>query len=472
MEQNPIHIVGFGAKSENAIAVLKDADLVYSRCYPVNAWLKTFANIDLRSMPAIMSESELDAAVDEMVSGWHTGKIVVYATLVQPLTLDTVVKRLQKHSPELHFTWEGGEDLVDDAMLAEVLESSRGMTILDGQDLAESYHLQFPSSQAALIYNPGEGDALAGLGKLLQAVYPSEHKVMRLTVDEDGNNQWQKHEIRELDHLPGSAAALLVPPRSPDSTLESFEEVIAHLRAPNGCPWDRKQTHESLRTYLLEETYEALSALDDNDLPGLKEELGDLLLQILLHAQIAVENGEFNMADVLEGINRKIVYRHPHVFGEVQVADARGVVQNWEKLKQQEREENGVDETKGLLDGIPLSFPALAQAQSIQDRVARVGFDWKEIGPVMDKVMEEYREVQEAANEEERAKELGDLLFAVVNLVRWYKTDAESALRETNLKFRKRFAYIEKRSRETGKPMQDMTLDEMDGYWNEAKGLL
>jgi tetrapyrrole methylase family protein/MazG family protein len=204
-------------------------------------------------------------------------------------------------------------------------------------------------------------------------------------------------------------------------------------------------------------------------MPGLKEELGDLLLQILLHAQIAVESGEFSMADVIEGINRKIVYRHPHVFGDVQVADANGVVQNWEKLKQQERTENGTEETKGLLDGIPVSFPALAQAQSIQDRAARVGFDWKEIEPVMDKVMEEYREVQEAPNAEERAKELGDLLFAVVNLVRWYKVDAESALRETNLKFRKRFAYIEKKSRETGKPMQEMTLDEMDVFWNEAK---
>ena len=204
---------------------------------------------------------------------------------------------------------------------------------------------------------------------------------------------------------------------------------------------------------------------------GLKEELGDLLLQILLHAQISVESGEFNMADVLEGINRKIVRRHEHVFGDVKVADAHGVVQNWEKIKQQEREENGVEESKGLLDGIPTSFPALAQAQSIQDRAARVGFDWKEIEPVMDKVMEEYREVQEAPDEQERAKELGDLLFAVVNLVRWYKVDAESALRETNLKFRKRFAYIEQKSRETGKPMQEMTLDEMDVFWNEAKKL-
>jgi tetrapyrrole methylase family protein/MazG family protein len=140
--------------------------------------------------------------------------------------------------------------------------------------------------------------------------------------------------------------------------LEAFEELIAHLRAPNGCPWDRKQTHESLRTYLLEETYEALAALDAKDMAGLSEELGDLMLQIALHTQIGVENGEFNFSDVMEGIHRKIVYRHPHVFGDVTVDGEKGVVQNWEKLKQKERAENGEAEEKGLLDGIPVTFPA------------------------------------------------------------------------------------------------------------------
>jgi tetrapyrrole methylase family protein/MazG family protein len=151
------------------------------------------------------------------------------------------------------------------------------------------------------------------------------------------------------------------------------------------------------------------------------------------------------------------------------VEGVSGVLQNWEKLKEKERTKNGKDEEKGLLDGIPESFPALAQAQSIQDRAARVGFDWKEIEPVMAKVMEEFEEVQTAPNEEERAKELGDLLFAVVNLVRWYKVDAESALRGTNQKFRRRFSHIEKTSKRINKPMQEMTLDEMDSYWNEAK---
>ncbi len=242
------------------------------------------------------------------------------------------------------------------------------------------------------------------------------------------------------------------------------------MRAPeDGCPWDKKQTHSSLRTYLLEETYEALDALDKNDIAGLKEELGDILLQILLHAQIAAEAGEFTMADVITSINRKIVYRHPHVFKDWVVDGEKDVIQNWESLKGQERLKNGDENKKGMLDGVPNSFPALAQAQAIQDRAARVGFDWPDIAPVMDKVLEELEEVRSAPTDEERAKELGDLLFAIVNLIRWYKVDSESALRLTNLKFRKRFAYIEEQARRSGKEMQKMTLAEMDEFWEQAK---
>lgn len=246
-------------------------------------------------------------------------------------------------------------------------------------------------------------------------------------------------------------------------------DVIARLRAPDGCPWDKKQTHTSLRPYLLEETYEALAALDKNDLNGLREELGDLMLQIALHAQIASENHSFTISDVLSGISQKIISRHPHVFGDISVKDEHDVVQNWEKLKEIERAENGKTDLNGLLDGIPEILPALAQAQSIQERAARVGFDWPEIKPVLDKVYEELDEVATAPGDKERALELGDLLFAVVNLVRWYKVDAESALRQANMKFRKRFAYIEENAKKNGKELQKMTLKEMDGLWEEAK---
>ena len=263
-------------------------------------------------------------------------------------------------------------------------------------------------------------------------------------------------------------------PLSSKENLHKFDTlvaIIAKLRAPDGCPWDKEQTHKSLRENLLSETYEVLTALDDGDKEKLCEELGDLLLQIVLHAQIGNEEGEFSMAGIIQGISQKLIRRHPHVFGEVQVDGVKGVLQNWEKLKAAERKANGEEKTKGLLDGVPLAFPALAQAQQIQDRASRVGFDWDDIQGVWDKVYEEVQELHAAKNEAEIQDEVGDLLFAAVNLARWLKVDAESALRGTTLKFRRRFAHVEKRARESGRQLMDMKLPEMDLFWDEAKRL-
>jgi tetrapyrrole methylase family protein/MazG family protein len=192
------------------------------------------------------------------------------------------------------------------------------------------------------------------------------------------------------------------------------------------------------------------------------------LLQIVLHAQIASEAGEFNMADILRGIYEKIIRRHPHVFGDVELDGVQGVLKNWEKLKEQERKVNG-DEGKGLLDGVPLSLPALAQAQEYQERAARVGFDWPEIEGVLDKVAEEIQEIKSVNNPDELADELGDLFFVLVNLARWKRVDAESALRQTNLKFKQRFSYIENSAKKRGTKLTDMSLDEMEILWQEAK---
>ena len=471
MENKPVWIIGYHANPLATMDVLQSADRIYARGALVTGWLDDCGIHDITAVALDKTPAMLGKVVEAILADQRAGRNVVYATMVKPLAADAVVKCLKQTALDLPLKWASGEDFVDEGVMSQAVNGTHGLTIIDGSELAGAYHIPFSAAQAVLVIEPGGPDQLALISRLFSAVYPAQDKLWLLTTAGDGHLDWKPCDLQKMVGCADPVAAILLPARSADCSLDAFEEIIAHLRAPEGCPWDRKQTHASLRTYLLEETYEALDALDNSDMQGLKEELGDLLLQIALHTQIGVESGEFNMADVLEGINRKIVRRHEHVFGDFKVADATGVVQNWEKIKQQEREENGVDETKGLLDGIPVSFPALAQAQSIQDRAARVGFDWKEIAPVMDKVMEEYREVQEAPNEQERAKELGDLLFAVVNLVRWYKVDAESALRETNLKFRKRFAYIEQKSRETGKPMQEMTLDEMDVFWNEAKKL-
>jgi tetrapyrrole methylase family protein/MazG family protein len=250
--------------------------------------------------------------------------------------------------------------------------------------------------------------------------------------------------------------------------MEGFMEMVAHLRSPEGCPWDREQTHQSLRTSLLEETYEVLSALDNQDPKSLREELGDLLLQIVLHAQIAMENGAFKMSDVFAGIYRKIVFRHPHVFTQQPAGSTQSVLRNWEKLKEIERKENG-GKGGGLLSGVPKIYPSLAQAQAYQERVKRVGFDWAKIDSVLEKVYEELDEVKNAEGTEELNAELGDLLFSVVNLVRWNKADAESVLREANQRFLQRFQFVEQKAGELGRQLGDMTLGEMDVLWDEAK---
>ena len=258
--------------------------------------------------------------------------------------------------------------------------------------------------------------------------------------------------------------------RSPvrQKPIDRLLALMRRLRAPGGCPWDREQTHQSLRTHLLEETYEVLEALDADDMPGLQEEFGDLLLQIVLHAQIANEDGEFTINSIIKSIYDKIVRRHPHVFGEVQLDGVEGVLQNWEKLKEAERKDNG-KKKKGLLDGVPQALPALTQAQEYQDRAARVGFDWPVVEGVLDKVAEEIQEIKAATNETELAEEIGDLFFVLVNLARWKKIDAESALRETNLKFKRRFAFVEQGAKGQGRSLSDMTLEEMDTLWEQAK---
>jgi tetrapyrrole methylase family protein/MazG family protein len=243
---------------------------------------------------------------------------------------------------------------------------------------------------------------------------------------------------------------------------------MAHLRSPEGCPWDREQTHDSLRPYLLEETYEVLETLDAGDPGALEEELGDLLLQVAFHVQIAIENGTFHMADVIAHINRKLIHRHPHVWGAEDVDDAATVTRNWEAIKKQERRDNGKARAS-LLDGISKALPALAQAYNYQERAARIGFDWQQMDGVLAKIQEEIAEVESAPDETARAAEIGDLFFALVNWARWVGVEPETALREANTRFYRRFHYIELAADQAGRPLADFTLDEMDALWDAAK---
>lgn len=252
--------------------------------------------------------------------------------------------------------------------------------------------------------------------------------------------------------------------------------VMERLRAKNGCPWDREQTRESLKPFLLEEAYEVLEAIDEGTPDMLKEELGDLLFQILFHSQIAMERGEFGIEDVLSYTIDKMTRRHPHVFGPVPAAGrntrrltAEDVLVRWEELKQKEKRNR---KRKSVLEGVPKPLPALMRAHQLQTRASRVGFDWKELRPVWNKVREELKEL-ELAVEEGRGRpirhEIGDLFFALVNLARFLKVDPEESLRRANQRFVDRFHYIERMARKSRKPLSEMTLGEMDRLWEEAK---
>ncbi|SFU73218.1 XTP/dITP diphosphohydrolase [Pustulibacterium marinum] len=250
--------------------------------------------------------------------------------------------------------------------------------------------------------------------------------------------------------------------------LEAFDRLLTIMdELREQCPWDRKQTMETLRPLTIEETYELGDAILDKDLPEIKKELGDVLLHIVFYAKIGSETNDFDIADVINSLCEKLIYRHPHIYGDTKVEDAKQVKENWEKLKLKEGK-------KSVLEGVPKSLPALVKANRIQDKVSGVGFDWEEPQQVFEKLQEELAELQEEvakADADKTEAEFGDVLFSMINYARFLKVDPENALERTNKKFIKRFQYLETKAAELGKSLQDMTLAEMDVFWEEAKKL-
>lgn len=358
---------------------------------------------------------------------------------------------------------------MDFSLVAQIFETLRltppaKLILLEAQILSSAHVPPYPPDVPALFTNIDSEALAVQLRKVLLTTYPKEHGVM--IVAEGKTKEERVDSISSNDF--GVDVSWYIPALPEGTSFESFVEIVAHLRAPeDGCPWDKEQTHESLRKHLLEESYEAIAAIDSGDFNSMREEFGDLLLQAVLQSQIANDEGQFNINQVIHGIHAKIVRRHPHVFGDVEIKDVNGVLTNWEKLKEQERGKKKED--KGMLDGVPLALPALSQAQEYQDRAARVGFEWPEIEGVLDKVKEEIEEVKNAETDFELASEIGDLFFSIVNLARWKKVDSESVLRGTNSKFKKRFAYVEQGAKKQGRNLSDLTLEEMDALWNEAK---
>ena len=316
---------------------------------------------------------------------------------------------------------------------------------------------------------PKDQTALAVLARL----YPADHPVGRIGVAETTT-------VAELtpDALSGALYFGPVAPELAPAGPWALPWLADRLRRPDGCPWDREQTHVSLKKHLLEEAYEVYDALSEEATPDLAGELGDLLLQIVLHAQLAAEAGVFDMTDVQAAIGRKIVRRHPHVFGEARAKTAGDVNRQWEQIKRAEREEAADQaaegsteqiEVKSALDGISRSMPALAAAQEMQERAAHLGYDWPDIVGVIDKVHEELAELEAAATSQEKREEVGDLLLVVTNLARRNGVDAEDALRAAADKFRARFRRVERMARERNVQLRDLGLADLDALWDAAK---
>jgi len=400
---------------------------------------------------------------------------VIYAVPGHPLVAEASVQRILEEAEArgVKTTVIPALSFLDALFTALHLDPARGVVVLD----ALNPEMGPWDGRRGLILTQVYNRRVAGQVKLaLMEFLPDEHPVTVVrAAGVPGEERIEDVPLYELDRLSWIdhlTSVYIAPyPDADKYTLEGLAAIMARLRGPEGCPWDRQQTHQSLKRYLLEETYEVLEALEEGDMHKLCEELGDLLLQIVFHARLAEEEGYFRLYDVVRGIARKMIRRHPHVFGTAEARTAEQVLDNWAKIKAAEKEEEGLEAS--LLNA-PKGLPALLKALKIQEQAARVGFDWREVKEVWNKVEEELEELAKAVEggtPKRVEEEVGDVLFALVNLARRLKVEPEGALNRAIDKFCHRFRYIEEAARRAGRDLATMDLEDMDELWEKAKKL-
>ncbi|WP_203364420.1 nucleoside triphosphate pyrophosphohydrolase [Bacillus sp. REN10] len=481
-----ITIVGLGAGELDQLPLgvyklLKQTDKVYARTieHPVIHELQSegvlFEGFDYIYEKHDQFEAVYEEIVAELLSIAEKEEEVVYAVPGHPIVAEKTVQLLLEKGklPQWDISIAGGQSFFDALFASIEADPIDGFQFLDGTSLHKEDVNIFQHLVIAQVYDA----FVASEVKLtLMEKYPDEYEVYIVTAAGSSAQMIKKVPLYELDHQVelNNLTSLYVPPvKNEEQTYREFSvlrQIIATLRGPNGCPWDREQTHESLKKYLIEEAYELLDAIDRQDDDHMVEELGDVLLQVLLHAQIGEDEGMFVMEDVIESLAQKMVRRHPHVFGEQVVEGAEQVVANWQEIKQQEK---GTKETP-LLDEVAKGLPALLRAYDIQKKAAKVGFDWKDAQGALEKVEEEWREFLDEVRNEDQGRlveEFGDLLFALVNVARFYAIHPEEALVQVNEKFYRRFAHVEKRVKEGKGVFNKYQLEELDAFWNEAKQL-
>lgn len=404
-------------------------------------------------------------------------KEIIYAVPGHPMVAEKTVQLLLERGEQygIEISIIGGQSFLDSLFQAIRVDPIEGFQLLDGTSFHQD---ELQLKQHMIIAQVYDAFVASNVKLSLMEKLPDDYEVYIVTAAGSEAETIKKVPLYELDRVVtlNNLTTIYVPPVAEERILYKqftmLREIIATLRGPNGCPWDKKQTHRTLKKYLIEETYELLEAIEEDDTDHLIEELGDVLLQVMLHAQIGEDDGYFNIDDVIEQLSEKMIRRHPHVFGNGHVENEHDVMKTWEQIKNEEKRDN---HQQSQLSGINKEAPNLLQAVEIQKKAAKVGFDWDDMLPALEKVKEEWREFQTELNndsgldDENLQKEFGDMLFALANVARFLKINPEEALFQTNLKFMKRFAYIEEQVKRQQRPFDDYTLEELDSFWEEAK---
>ncbi|GIP36341.1 nucleoside triphosphate pyrophosphohydrolase [Paenibacillus sp. J2TS4] len=486
-----ITVVGLGTGDESQLTLgiwnkLQQAPKLYLRTeeHPVVGYIRkngiAYESFDKLYEQVPTFEEVYGKIADRLVElARQSGEEIVYALPGHPSVAERTTQLLRQRCPNagIGLSIMGGESFLDQTFLRFGFDPIEGFQLLDGTSLQEG---QLNPALHTIIAQVYDSFIASDVKLTLMELYPDDYKVfVGHSLGVDGKEIISEAALYELDRLSGYGNLSVIWVPKADSrelfhrTFTRLRDIVAILRSPDGCPWDRDQTHASIRGNLIEETYEVLETIDDDDPEAMCEELGDLLLQVVMHAQMEEEAGTFSIRDVIQGLNDKLVRRHPHVFGESSAHNAGEALSNWQQMKQEEKKSKGIDPDQiSILAGIPRDLPALHKAIKLQKRAAKVGFDWPDLEGVYAKIQEELEELREAQDADARKAELGDLLFAVVNLARFLKIDPEEALAGTNRKFMQRFEYIEEQLRLNGKTFDQTDLQEMEAYWQKAKKVL
>lgn len=477
-----IHILGLGAGDLDQMPLgvyrtLKAADPLYLRTadHPV---VQELQNEGLRyeSFDAIYEKHDEFAPVyreiaETLIAHAENGP-VYYAVPGHPLVAEQTVQFLIEAEKEgrCRLSIAGGQSFLDAVFGALRIDPIEGFQLVDGTGI-DSDRLNM--TEHLLIAQVYDQFSASEVKLSLMEKYPDDYPVTIVTAAGSSLERLRTVPLHELDRSAeiDNLTTVYVPPAIDQEARlkewQTFRGIIAKLRSPEGCPWDRKQTHESLRPYLLEEAHELLQAIEEQDDDAIMEELGDVLLQVFLHAQIGQDDGYFQLEDVLEAISGKMIRRHPHVFGDRDVSSADEVVSNWQEIKQQEK-----PASDSLLDGEERHSSSLLTSYNYQKKAAKAGFTWKDADGAWAKFeeeMQEFRTEVEKGSKDRQLDEFGDLLFTLVNIARFYGLSPEQAMVQANRKFRTRFSHVEQRAKQGGRTFTDYTLDQLDGFWNEAK---